>query len=89
MLFDGLKGFDIEAVGKWEFVKLRGDGFGLQGVNPPEGQVDIRGWGVAAFGPRAKKFDFMDFRVPIEHGAYERGFPVGERGHFCSSSYKN
>ncbi len=42
MLFDGLKGFDIEAVGKRKFVKFCCDGFCLQGVNSPEGEVDIR-----------------------------------------------
>jgi hypothetical protein len=40
-LFNSIERFDIEAVGEWKFVKICGDGFGLQDVNSPQGKIDI------------------------------------------------
>ncbi|MEI8284010.1 MAG: hypothetical protein WCG52_03370 [bacterium] len=40
-MFNSFERFDIEAVGKREFVKICGDGFGLQDVNSPQGKIDI------------------------------------------------
>ena len=41
ILFDGIKSFDIEVIREREFVEFGCDGFGLQGRDSPEGEVDI------------------------------------------------
>ena len=50
VLFDGLKSFDIEVIREREFVEFGRDGFGLQGRDPPEGEVDIGNRRMATFG---------------------------------------
>ena len=50
ILFDELKGFDIEVIRKREFVEFGCDGFGLQGRDSPEGEVDIGNRRMATLG---------------------------------------